>query len=635
MNNILQEIANKEKLLKQADELKKKKFSPGFDGMTAEKAYIWFEINSKKIIKEIADGNYEPMPIVGFNTAKKNGGYRRFVKMTAIDTIIQNTFIDSIKEFCEEKFSDYSFAYRENRGVSSALEQYCIYAENYKFAAKTDPISCFDNIDKNILKERLNQFFNNEKITDFIMRFVNIPVLVDGVFDYPEKGVFQGLAISNLLCNIYFDLLDKTLEKQEIPFVRYGDDVIIFANSTTEITQYHDLVKNEVTKNMKLKINQQKSKIDSVANLTFLGHRFEKKHKTVTVLDTNNNASNAYANWYESTPFNFRNTYDILSDGILRQKDYSLIFDNDFSVSDIPVKNTDVINIYSNVVFDTGFFNKIHENNITVNVFSKNNKLIGRFIPNTVLKSPTTTNEQLSKYNNEHERLFLAKEFILASIHNTRLNIRYYKKQNEHQNYTNALAFIDAMEEKIKKCENYNELLLLEAQVREKYYSCFDNFIKNDEFIFDKRSRRPPKNEVNSLLSFGNVVLYNFIATQIYKSSLDIRVGFLHATNNRKESLNLDFAEIFKPLIVDRIVFSLINLKSFNTAHFYKNENDGVYLNEEGKRIFLRAFYEKLNTTLIVDETHKSYYSIIKNEIRQLEKGIKNNSKYKAFRQVR
>ncbi len=74
MNNILQEVANKEKLLQQAEELKKKKFSPGFDGMPAEKAYIWFEINSKKEIKEIADGNYEPMPVVGFNTAKKNGG---------------------------------------------------------------------------------------------------------------------------------------------------------------------------------------------------------------------------------------------------------------------------------------------------------------------------------------------------------------------------------------------------------------------------------------------------------------------------------------------------------------------------------------------------------------------------------
>ena len=130
-------------------------------------------------------------------------------------------------------------------------------------------------------------------------------------------------------------------------------------------------------------------------------------------------------------------------------------------------------------------------------------------------------------------------------------------------------------------------------------------------------------------------VLYNFLATQIYKSSLDIRVGFLHATNNRKESLNLDFAEIFKPLIVDRIVFSLINLKSFNTAHFYKNENGGVYLNEDGKRSLLRAFYEKINTTLTIDETPKSYYTIMKDEIRELEKGLKNGSKYKAFRQVR
>jgi CRISPR-associated protein Cas1 len=142
-------------------------------------------------------------------------------------------------------------------------------------------------------------------------------------------------------------------------------------------------------------------------------------------------------------------------------------------------------------------------------------------------------------------------------------------------------------------------------------------------------------NEVNAMISFGNVVLYNYLATNIYRSPLDIRTGFLHATNNRKESLNLDLAEIFKPLIVDRVVFSLINLRSINLTHFYTTDNGEVYLNENGKRIFLRAFYEKLNTVVTVKDTRQSYRRIIKNEIYQLSLHFKNGEKYTGFRQVR
>ena len=142
-------------------------------------------------------------------------------------------------------------------------------------------------------------------------------------------------------------------------------------------------------------------------------------------------------------------------------------------------------------------------------------------------------------------------------------------------------------------------------------------------------------NEVNAMLSFGNTVLYNYLATHIYKSPLDIRTGFLHATNNRMESLNLDIAEIFKPLIVDRVVFSLINLRCINLTHFYTTPNGEVYLNETGKRIFLRAFYEKLNTVVTVKDDRKSYRRIIKNEISQLSLHFKNDEKYKGFRQVR
>ena len=119
--------------------------------------------------------------------------------------------------------------------------------------------------------------------------------------------------------------------------------------------------------------------------------------------------------------------------------------------------------------------------------------------------------------------------------------------------------------------------------------------------------------------------------------SLDIQVGFLHAANRRRESLNLDMAEMFKPLIVDRVLFRLINMRILKAEHFRHMDSGAVYLNTEGKRIFLRALYEKLETVVSVgtDKKRMSYNSIITEEIHKLIRHLRHGDKYKGFRQVR
>ena len=235
------------------------------------------------------------------------------------------------------------------------------------------------------------------------------------------------------------------------------------------------------------------------------------------------------------------------------------------------------------------------------------------------------------------KRLYPASWFVLSSVHNLRLNIRYYRKNHPNPLFTESLNAIDALEKQIKKCADYQNLLMLEARVRNAYYHCFDAFIRRDGFVYEKRSRRPPKNEVNALLSFGYTILYNLIATEIYKSALDIRVGFLHATNKRAESLNLDIAELFKPLIIDRVVFTAINRNMIdNEKHFEHLENGTVYLNSEGKNIYLRAIQDKLETSVTVGKHSEVYSEIIKNEVKKLVLYFrKENVKYNPFKQVR
>lgn len=91
-------------------------------------------------------------------------------------------------------------------------------------------------------------------------------------------------------------------------------------------------------------------------------------------------------------------------------------------------------------------------------------------------------------------------------------------------------------------------MMMLEAQARQKYYGCFNSILEGKQFYFDKRTRRPPQDPLNAMISFGNTLLYQRIANEINRTSLDIRIGIVHAAGNRPESLNLDLADLFKPI---------------------------------------------------------------------------------------
>ncbi len=171
-----------------------------------------------------------------------------------------------------------------------------------------------------------------------------------------------------------------------------------------------------------------------------------------------------------------------------------------------------------------------------------------------------------------------------------------------------------------------------EGLIRETYYRAFDAIIDKEDFSFMERSRRPPKNRLNALISFGNSLLYVTVLAQIYRTHLDPRIGYLHTTNFRRFTLNLDVAEIFKPIIIDRLIFSLLNKREIQKKHFAK-ELGGIMLNESGRQIFVRKFEEKLRQTIKPPQQKKkaSYRRIIRQECYKLEKHFMGDKIYKPF----
>jgi CRISPR-associated protein Cas1 len=174
--------------------------------------------------------------------------------------------------------------------------------------------------------------------------------------------------------------------------------------------------------------------------------------------------------------------------------------------------------------------------------------------------------------------------------------------------------------------------MAFEGQIKQTYYSAFNEIIKNPDFSFIIRTRRPPNDYLNALISFSNSIIYTMVLSEIYQTHLDPRIGYLHTTNFRRFTLNLDVAEIFKPVIGDRTILSSINKGIIAHKDFDKSLN-GIVLNDSGKKKFLQLLEGRIKQTIRHHSLKKqvSYRRLIRLELYKIEKHLMEEKEYSPF----
>ena len=171
----------------------------------------------------------------------------------------------------------------------------------------------------------------------------------------------------------------------------------------------------------------------------------------------------------------------------------------------------------------------------------------------------------------------------------------------------------------------------LEGNIRQTYYQAFDTIL--NDFSMNGRSKQPPKNEVNALISFGNMMCYTACLDAIYHTQLNPTIRFLHEPGYRRFSLSLDIAEIFKPLIVDRLIFKVLNKKILQPDDF-DHQLNGILLKPAAKQKFVKYYDERLTETIQHRTLNRkvSYKHLIKLECYKLVKHILDIETYKSFK---
>ncbi|MBN2694603.1 type I-B CRISPR-associated endonuclease Cas1 [bacterium] len=326
-----------------------------------------------------------------------------------------------------------------------------------------------------------------------------------------------------------------------------------------------------------------------------------------------------------------KDTVYIFSSGTLQRKDNTLFFETEEGDKKfIPIENTKEIFAFGEVTINKRLLEFLSQKEIILSYFSYYGYYMGSFYPREHYNSGYMILKQASFYENEEKRVQIALAFVVGAAKNCLKILKYYNRRGK--NLSDLITKISDLLENLPSQKTVQSIMSIEAHIKQTYYQSFDIIIDDEDFQFDKRTKRPPQNYINALISFGNSMIYNYVLREIYQTHLDPRIGYLHSTNFRRFSLNLDVAEIFKPVISDRTIFSLLNKRVITKKDFTKDLN-GILLNDDGKRKFLKHIEERMEETIKHSKLNApvSYRRLMRLELYKLEKHFMGEESYEPF----
>ncbi|HET8861468.1 type I-B CRISPR-associated endonuclease Cas1b [Marivirga sp.] len=330
-----------------------------------------------------------------------------------------------------------------------------------------------------------------------------------------------------------------------------------------------------------------------------------------------------------------KKTYYLFNPGRLSRKDNTLKFTpvdengKEDKPKYIPVEGVSDLYCFGSLDTNSAMYNFLGKQGISVHFFDYYEHYTGSFQPKEYLLAGKMQIEQTSHYLDTYKRQLIAKRFIEGASFNITKNLRYYLNRDREVN--DHLERILELSQQIENTTEIPNLMGIEGNIRQIYYDSFNIIVK--DHAMEGRSKQPPMNEINALISFGNMMCYTLCLDQIYHTQLNPTISFLHEPGFRRYSLALDLAEIFKPILVDRTIFRILNKREVQSKDFDFHVNK-VVLKESGKKAFIRAFEERLNETIKHRTLNKSvsYKHLVKLECYKLSKHLLGIETYKPFK---
>jgi CRISPR-associated protein Cas1 len=330
-----------------------------------------------------------------------------------------------------------------------------------------------------------------------------------------------------------------------------------------------------------------------------------------------------------------KKNYYLFNPGRLSRKDNTLKFipvdenGQEQKPRFLPVEGVSDLYVFGALDANSALYNFLGQRQIAVHFFDYYENYTGSFMPRDYLLAGKVQIAQTKAYLRKSRRLTLAQALIEGASFNMLKNLQYY--QSRQKDLSAEIDTIQSLRSQIATVPDVSALMGIEGNIRQVYYQAFDAILK--DFSMPGRSKRPPQDEINALISFGNMMCYTSCLRAIHHTQLNPTISFLHEPGYRRYSLALDLAEIFKPILVDRVIFKLINKQMIKEKDFDRQLNRCL-MKDSGKKTFIQAYEQRLSETIQHRTLKKkvSYGHLIKLECYKLLKDLLGEQPYKPFK---
>ncbi|MEL6469051.1 MAG: CRISPR-associated endonuclease Cas1 [Cyanobacteria bacterium J06623_4] len=578
---------------------------------------------------------YAASPAKGFYVAKKKGGQKvgeRLIGLSTVkDRIVQRYLLQSIYPRLEAAFSNRSFAYRPGLSIYSAVDEVMKrYGPQPAWVIKADIQQFFDNLAWGVLLGQLERLKIAPGQVRLIEQQLKAGMVLQGQFYRPNRGVVQGGILSGALANLYLSEFDRRCQAAGIPLVRYGDDCVAVCQSYLQATRFLGMM-HDWLEDIYLVLNPEKTRIVAPdEGFTFLGHEFQaqkvvapvrtwsskKREKTAakpalrpaygppkacSIVKRPKRKITVNKNEYWRDGMT---TLYVTEQGAylrVRHQQFQVFCERELRIS-IPANNITHVVLFGACTVSHGAVRLALQRRIPLLYLSNKGRYFGRLETTGQAKIDYLI-AQVAKCQDEAFVRQQAQNIVVGKLHNSRKLLMRLNQRRKTELASKAIKEIAALIKKVATAETVEVMMGYEGHGANLYFRAYGSQLR-EPFRFEKRTRRPPTDPTNSLLSLGYTLLSQNVHAMTEASGLHTHFGNLHTPRPNRPSLVCDLVEEFRAMVVDSLVAYLINSKIYSEEDFTPPDGrGGVYLHPDGLKRFLKHWEEKLQSETVHPHT--------------------------------
>lgn len=590
----------------------------GVDGMTVDLFRGVAQEQIRLLYRQMRQERYIASPAKGFYLPKKSGGNRLIGIPTVRDRIVQRYLLQSIYPKLEDAFSDAAFAYRPGLSIYTAVDRVMErYRHSPAWVIKADIQQFFDTLSWPVLLHQLEQLGLPPLWVRWIEHQLKAGMVINGHFYRPNQGVLQGSILSGALANLYLNDFDRRCRAADIVLVRYGDDCVAVCHSYLEASRALALMQDWI-EDLYLTLHPEKTQIiPPDQEFVFLGHRFrggDVEAPQRKAEGGRQKAEKKQAVWgppqvcsivKTPQPIAKSSTDDFWRDGmttlyVTDQGAYLRVKHQQFQVfhqqelrCSVPASQISHVVLFGACTVSHGAVRLALQRRIPLLYLSNKGRYFGRLQTTGQAKLEYLTQQVYKAQDPEFIRTQAA-SIIVGKLHNSRILLLRLNRRRKTEIATQAIVTLAELMETVPTADSVEAMLGYEGTGANQYFQAYASLLKG-RFEFERRTRRPPTDPVNSLLSLGYTLLSQNVHAMVEGVGLHTHFGNLHKPQTNRPSLVCDLVEEFRAIAVDSLVAYLINSNIFKVDDFTPpDERGGVYLHPDAMKRFLKHWEEKL-----------------------------------------